>query len=121
MAKAFRALSNIEHGEEKVGSDGQVGVEITRIPYGAIVEGLDKDTMKNLWDAGVLEEIETSTPTVTRTVTQKPPAEDKRTAAEKAADEKKEAAAKAAAEKNTPPAAPGNTGGVSPSSEGGKA
>jgi len=72
MAKVYRALSNIEHGEE-IEQDGQIVNQITRIPFGAVVEGLPADVMKNLWDAGVLEEVETSTPTVTRTT--KPVAE----------------------------------------------
>lgn len=67
MAKQYRALSNIEHGEET--SEGN---EITRFPFGSIVEGLDKDTMKALWDAGVLEEVEAAPPAPTKTVVPKP-------------------------------------------------
>lgn len=71
MAKQYRALSNIEHGEEKI-VDGVSVNEIVRFPHGSVVEGLDKDTMKALWDAGVLEEVDTTEPVVTRTVTPSP-------------------------------------------------
>jgi hypothetical protein len=55
MAKAYRALSIIRHG---VANDEGVETEVKVFPYGSIVSGLDTDTMKNLWDAGVLEELE---------------------------------------------------------------
>jgi hypothetical protein len=130
MAKQFRALSNIQHGEE--GGDGSITQYV--FPFGSVVEGLDKDTMKSLWDAGVLEEVDTAEPTVTKTVTTatkdgkpvneksdaqkakdlkadedakaKAEADEKKAAADKEAEEKKAAAAA-----NKPPAAPGNTGG----------
>jgi hypothetical protein len=61
----FKALSNITHGEEQ--EDGTV-VE-THFPYGAIVEGISKEAMKNLWNAGVLEQVdETPVPVATSTV-----------------------------------------------------
>jgi hypothetical protein len=64
MAK-FKALSNIQHGTED--KDGTP--IIMEFPHGSIVEGLDKDTMKKLWDAGVLEQVdETPLPTVKTTV-----------------------------------------------------
>ena len=67
MAKQYRALSNIEHGE-----DVEDGNQITRFPFGSVVEGLPADIMKNLWDAGVLEEVDTAEPVVTRSVTVRP-------------------------------------------------
>jgi hypothetical protein len=122
MAKAYRALSNIQYGEDVVDeASGQTVNQMTHIPHGAKVEGLPGEVMKNLWDAGVLEEVETAEPVVTRTVTQSPRGDD-RTDEQKAADKAKadkEAADKAAAPK--PPAAPTGTGGVAPSSTGGQA
>lgn len=110
MAKQFRALSNIEHGVDHVDAgSGQAVNEITHIPYGAIVEGLDKDTMKNLWDAGVLEEVESAPPVVTKSVTTKP------------AGDGAAGGGKTSEGSETPPAAPKNTEGVAPSSTGGKA
>jgi hypothetical protein len=56
MAKAYKALSNIDHGE---GSDPQTGAPLGKyFAYGELVVGLDSDTMKQLWDAGVLEEVD---------------------------------------------------------------
>jgi hypothetical protein len=95
MAKQYRALSNIEHGEEV-----EDGNQITRFPFGSIVEGLDKDTMKTLWDAGVLEEVDTTEPVVTKTTVTK-------TVDGKEVDDKK-----AAADDKTPPAAPKSTSGA---------
>lgn len=101
MAKQYRALSNIEHGEEL--EDGS-GNQITRFPYGSIVEGLDKDTMKNLWDAGVLEEVgDVPAPVVTKTVTSTP---NDPTKGEGAGDPPKDAGSGVVS-----PAAPGSTGG----------
>lgn len=58
MAKGYRALSNIQHGEDYQLEDGSVGNRIREFPYGATVTGLDNGTMKSLWDLGVLEEFE---------------------------------------------------------------
>jgi hypothetical protein len=58
MANAYRALSNIEHGEEKTDKDGNVTNVVKKFEYGQLVTGLDKDIMKNLWDAGVLEQVD---------------------------------------------------------------
>jgi hypothetical protein len=116
MSKQYRSLSNIQYGEEV--ADGN---QITHFPHGSIVEGLSEKVMKELWDAGVLEEVESAPPAVTRTVTPSPKV-DERTDEQKAADKAK--ADKAAADKaaaTKPPAAPTGTGGVAPSSTGGQA
>jgi hypothetical protein len=54
MAKAYRAVTQIQHGFK----DGSVKV----FEPGAVVKGLDKETMKQLWDAGALEEATVLTP-----------------------------------------------------------
>lgn len=64
MAKVYRALSNIRHGV--AGEDG-AQTELREFPYGAVVQGLDTDTMKRLWDAGVLEEVDIPEAVVTPT------------------------------------------------------
>jgi len=53
VAKAFRAVTRIEHGE----ADEQ-GNEVRRYVFepGEIVKGLRKEVMSSLWDAGALEE-----------------------------------------------------------------
>ena len=51
MAKAFRAATRIEHGEEKDGANQLIVFE-----PGDIVRGLDNETMKHLWEQGALEE-----------------------------------------------------------------
>jgi len=48
MAKTYHAINRIRHG---MGSDGEQVFE-----PGEQVKGLDKDTMLDLWNAGVLEE-----------------------------------------------------------------
>jgi hypothetical protein len=53
--KAYRALSRIEHG---VADDQGNQVDEKVFPYGSIVSGLSKETMKSLWDAGVLEQVD---------------------------------------------------------------
>lgn len=109
MAKAYRALSNINHGVEKVDSaTGESSVEMTVFPYGATVEGLSADVMKNLWDAGVLEEVDTVAPVVTKTVTSSAKPEAKSEGG-------------SGGNRDTPPAAPVNTEGVASTSKGGKA
>jgi hypothetical protein len=98
----YRALSNIEHGEEGVDDQNQPTNVITSFPYGSIVEGLDKDTMKSLWDAGVLEEVgEEPVPTVTKTVTQTSSND----------PSKSVSAPDSSGGAGTPPAAPANTDG----------
>lgn len=70
MAEArFRALSNIEHGEEEE-RDGQIVNVVYKFPYGAVVSGLSKKVMKELWDLGVLEQLgDAPMPTVQVTTT----------------------------------------------------
>lgn len=110
MAKKYRALSNIEHGEEV-----EDGNQITRFPHGSIVEGLDKDTMKSLWDAGVLEEVEdVPAPTVTKSVTQTPSGN-----ATGNTPPSTSTSGGTTGDGGTPPAAPVNTTG-SPKPQGGK-
>jgi len=63
----FRALSNIEHGEQVADDEGG-GVRVFNFPHGSEVKGLSKEVMEVLWDAGVLERVEDSQrpePTVT--------------------------------------------------------
>lgn len=128
MAKQYRALSNIEHGEEEVGQDGMTSVTTHRFPFGSIVEGLDADTMKNLWDAGVLEEVAETPQAATKTVTTSRTSDEDKAAADKKAAEDKAAADKEAAERasaaggsgTNPPAAPSGRSGASPSAQSNK-
>lgn len=56
MAKAYRALSKIDHGE---GTHPETGRPLGRtFPFGSLVTGLPTEVMKQLWDAGVLEEVD---------------------------------------------------------------
>ena|SRR6266705_2761188 len=55
MATAFRALSNIDHGE---GTDAAGNPQGKYFKYGELVVGLSTEVMKELWDAGVLEQVE---------------------------------------------------------------
>jgi hypothetical protein len=72
-AKGYKALSNIQHGEEQIDKEtGQITNVVTEFPYGSIVTGLDDKTMAELWRVGVLEEVIVAPEpkvTVTRTVT----------------------------------------------------
>jgi hypothetical protein len=51
----FKALSQIKHGVAD-SSGEQVDVRVFEV--GDKVEGLDKKSMKALWDAGVLEQVD---------------------------------------------------------------
>lgn len=75
MAKAYRALSRIQHGEEKNDGQGNIVNELIDIPVGATVTGLPDEVMANLWEAGVLEEFEDVKPTASTTITRSTPAQ----------------------------------------------
>ena len=55
MAAKFYAVTDIRHGERK--EDGSAEGKYTRTEFkaGDEVKGLDKETMKTLWQAGALE------------------------------------------------------------------
>lgn len=57
MAK-FRALTNIRHGEVSQDENGQDVHKVHEFPAGSIVRGLASKFMKELWDAGVLEQVD---------------------------------------------------------------
>lgn len=72
MAKAYRAISRIQHGEEVDDGQGNIVNRMHDIPVGAKVEGLPSDIMANLWEAGALEEFEDTAPTATVRDTPRP-------------------------------------------------
>jgi len=57
MAKAYYAVAPIRHGVGEEQTDGSVRqVKVLTFEVGDKVEGLSNDEMKQLWDAGVLEQ-----------------------------------------------------------------
>ena len=61
MAKKFRAVTRIRHGFDKPGQDAdgsEISVnEVREFEPGQVVSGLSAKDMKQLWEAGALEEV----------------------------------------------------------------
>lgn len=55
MAKAYRAVTEIRHGQQNAGDGSN---ELLIFKAGDVVKGLPNDVMKNLWDAGALEQVD---------------------------------------------------------------
>lgn len=53
MAKAYKAVTRIEHGETK---DGENRTKV--FEPGDVVRGLSTEVMKNLWDNGALQAVD---------------------------------------------------------------